>query len=252
MYEDSMGAIHSNLILQSNTKKLTYTVEIHPRRTETGDISWVQSPKQDHLVCFLGGALMLGATTSGALVHPVSIPPKAEELSAAGKRDWTTGMRLIETCMDTHKTATGLAPEIVYFKTREEGPGDWYIKGARPAGQPPVYDARYILRPETVESLFLAWRLTGDKRYRDYGWTIFEAIEKYCRIETGGYASVLNVDAVPVEHDDKMETFLLSETLKYLFLLFADDTILPLNEYVFNTEAHPLPIFTSFVRTGFS
>ena len=46
-------------------------------------------------------------------------------------------------------------------------------------------------------------------RYRDYGWEIFQAIEKYCRIETGGYASILNVDDVGSELEDKMETFLM-------------------------------------------
>ena len=66
-----------------------------------------------------------------------------------------------------------------------------------------------IRRPETVESLFIAYRLTGDQRYRDYGWSIFQAIEKHCKIESGGYASVLNVDMVPVEYEDKMETFLM-------------------------------------------
>lgn len=29
---------------------------------------------------------------------------------------------------------------------------------------------------------------------------------------------------------------------QYLYLLFADDSLLPLDEWVFNTEAHPLPI----------
>ena len=64
-------------------------------------------------------------------------------------------------------------------------------------------------RPETIESLFIAYRLTGDPRYREYGWSIFEAIEKHCRIESGGYASILNVDQLPVAYDDKMETFLM-------------------------------------------
>lgn len=42
-----------------------------------------------------------------------------------------------------------------------------------------------------------------------------------------------------------MESFFLAETLKYLYLLFADDASeLPLDEWVFNTEAHPLPIRT--------
>ena len=68
--------------------------------------TWRLTPKQDHLVCFLGGSLMLGATRTGALVHPVSVPPKPEELSEKGKRDWKTGVELIQTCMHTHDTAT--------------------------------------------------------------------------------------------------------------------------------------------------
>lgn len=140
-------------------------------------------------------------------------------------------------------------------------------------GDFPPYDARYMLRqvsflarssvsvliellkrPETVESLFTAFRLTGDKRYRDQGWAIFQAIEKHCRIPSGGYATIVNVDEVPVRHEDKMETFFLvsltgfmnlpemeeddddindtptqSETLKYLFLLFSDGDTIPLS-----------------------
>ena len=43
---------------------------------------------------------------------------------------------------------------------------------------------------------------------------------------------------------DKMETFYLAETLKYLYLLFSDDpNLLPLDKWVFNTEAHPLPVY---------
>ena len=33
-----------------------------------------------------------------------------------------------------------------------------------------------------------------------------------------------------------------AETLKYLFLTFAGDEVLPLEKWVFNTEAHPLPV----------
>jgi len=38
-----------------------------------------------------------------------------------------------------------------------------------------------------------------------------------------------------------------SETLKYLLLLFSEKELIPLDQYVFNTEAHPLPIFTPTV-----
>lgn len=67
----------------------------------------------------------------------------------------------------------------------------------------------FDFRPETVESLFIAFRLTGDERFRKFGWDIFQAIEAHCRVETGGYASVWNVDAVPVARLDNMETFFL-------------------------------------------
>ena len=56
---------------------------------------------------------MLGATRTGALVHPVSVPPKPEELSEKGKRDWKTGVDLIQTCMNTHDTATYVPGEFV-------------------------------------------------------------------------------------------------------------------------------------------
>ena len=64
-----------------------------------------------------------------------------------------------------------------------------------------------LCSPETIESLLIAYRLTGDDRYRDYGWKIFQSIEKHCRLESGGYASILNVDDVESEKMDKMETF---------------------------------------------
>lgn len=64
-------------------------------------------------------------------------------------------------------------------------------------------------RPETVESLFLAYRLTGDARYREWGWSIFQSIVTHAKVETGGFATVVNVDEVPARLEDKMETFLM-------------------------------------------
>ncbi|KAJ7784540.1 glycoside hydrolase [Mycena metata] len=251
MYNNAMDAVHKSLIKKSANSNMIHTSEIIPERHPNGEVSWRLTPKQDHLVCFFGGSLLLGATTVGALVHPVSVPPKPEELSESGMRDWKTGINLIKTCMDTHNTATGLAPEVAHFRIASDGighdpqfPSDWYIKGAhqKPDELPP-YDARYMLRPETVESLFLAYRLTGNEKYRTWAWDIFQAIERHCRVETGGYATIINVDEVPSRQENKMETFMMSETLKYLYLIFADASVLPLDKYVLNTEAHPLPVF---------
>ena len=48
---------------------------------------------------------------------------------------------------------------------------------------------------------------------------------------------------IPPIQGDKMESFFVGETLKYFYLLFSDDKIIPFDKYVFNTEAHPLPVF---------
>jgi hypothetical protein len=48
-----------------------------------------------------------------------------------------------------------------------------------------------------------------------------------------------------------MESFWLAETLKYFYLLFEDDpSVLPLDEWVFNTEAHPLPVWGTSADTA--
>lgn len=82
-------------------------------------------------------------------------------------------------------------------------------------------------------------------RYREWGWQIFEAFEKYTKVDSGGYTSLDDVTLIPPPRRDKMETFFLGETLKYLYLLFGDENVIPLDKFVFNTEAHPLPIIWS-------
>ena len=49
---------------------------------------------------------------------------------------------------------------------------------------------------------------------------------------------------IPVRPRDKMESFWPAETLKYAYLLLDDSSpeLLPLDQFVLNTEAHPLPI----------
>ncbi|CAI9264016.1 unnamed protein product [Lactuca saligna] len=42
-------------------------------------------------------------------------------------------------------------------------------------------DRHNLLRPKTVESLFVLYRITKDSKYREWGWSIFEAFEKYTK-----------------------------------------------------------------------
>ena len=51
-----------------------------------------------------------------------------------------------------------------------------------------------------------------------------------------------DVGVMPPMQDNKMQSFWLAETLKYLYLLFSPSNTISLDEWVFNTEAHPFPL----------
>jgi len=95
----------------------------------------------------------------------------------------------------------------------------------------------YPLRPEALESAYILHTLTGDPRYKAMGWDIFQRIRRWCRNEIG-YAHLEDVRTK--EQADAMESFFLAETLKYAYLLGAPEGTLNLDEFVFNTEAHPI------------
>jgi len=86
------------------------------------------------------------------------------------------------------------------------------------------------------------WRYTHNQKYRDWAWEAFQAFEKYCRLEVG-YSGIHDVNNPGSSHDDLMQSFFLAETMKYLYLTFSPDDLVSLDEYVFNTEAHPLGKF---------
>ncbi|MGZ5285957.1 MAG: glycoside hydrolase family 47 protein [Flavisolibacter sp.] len=99
-----------------------------------------------------------------------------------------------------------------------------------------VVHGQYVLRPENIESCFYLYRATRDIQYLWMGKEMFDDIITYCKHETG-FASIRNV--ITMEKMNSMQSFFLAETLKYAFLLFADDSKLNLDEWVLNTEAHP-------------
>jgi mannosyl-oligosaccharide alpha-1,2-mannosidase len=54
-----------------------------------------------------------------------------------------------------------------------------------------VFQSNNYLRPETIESIFILYRLTGKQEYRDMGWNMFQAFEKHTKVSTGGYSSLV-------------------------------------------------------------
>ncbi|EEP80626.1 hypothetical protein UREG_05468 [Uncinocarpus reesii 1704] len=110
-----------------------------------------------------------------------------------------------------------------------------------PFGMTDIMSRKYILRPEAIESVFYMYRTTGDESWREKGWAMFQAVELATRTELGSSAIKDVMSDVPMPLNE-MESFWLGETLKYFYLLFSDPEEISLDEYVFNTEAHPFKL----------
>ncbi|KAF5297340.1 hypothetical protein FQA39_LY12179 [Lamprigera yunnana] len=114
----------------------------------------------------------------------------------------------------------------------------------------------YPLRPELIESIMYLYRSTGDPQLIQMGVDILRSIQHSAKTSCG-YATIKDVR----DHrkEDRMESFFLAETTKYLYLLFDTDNfihnqgqsgvivntpngecVLDAGGYIFNTEAHPI------------
>ena len=204
MYADAMDGMHSQL-LQQNCPDMMYVADLKgPGRLEH---------KMDHLACFLPGLLALG------VAHRPDAPNAA--------RDLKTAEGLMDTCIRMYsQQATGVAAEYVRFDAGRCSMSN----GAN----------HNLQRPETVESLMYLWRVTKNRKWRDAGWAMMQAFDRCCKIPSGGYVGLRDVTNINSPKDDTQQSFWLAETLKYLYLLFSPDEVVPLDKYVFNTEAHPV------------
>lgn len=99
----------------------------------------------------------------------------------------------------------------------------------------------YPLRPEFVESTYLLYRKTKDPYFLYVGKEIMALLQK-CRVACG-FATVENVLSGKLE--DRMDSFVLSETLKYLILLYDEENFIHEGNYIFTTEGHVLPVNNS-------
>jgi mannosyl-oligosaccharide alpha-1,2-mannosidase len=167
-------------LVRTTPEGLTYiAMESSSETNGKGPPSYSEpTPEMEHLACFVGGMLALGS----------HFAPASEVES------WwlPTGIELTRTCYEMYNTTpSGLAPEKVSFR-----------KGQIIATSP-----EYRLRPETLESLFYLYRITGNETYREWSWNIFQAINKHTRTRYG-FAKVSDVRSLPVPLEDSEETFM--------------------------------------------
>jgi mannosyl-oligosaccharide alpha-1,2-mannosidase len=229
---------------------------IASRSPDSEDVSL--EPRTQHLACFAGGMF--------AMASKIFNEPDNFEI----------GRQLTQGCIWAYQQSpTGIMPETFTLipcpdldgSTCEWNQTEWDLKVARipcegslcvqlnlPAGYLTVPDPRYILRPEAIESVFIMWRMTGDEYWWDVGWEMLQSIIRQTRTPFGHSALHSVMEMLPTEvveqgvlvtrlraaQSDDMESFWFAETLKYFYLLFSEPELLSLDEYVLNTEAHPL------------
>lgn len=287
LWDESLAGIRKHLLAFSQHSQLLVLGE------RPNGLKENLTPKMDHLVCFLPGTYALGATGG----RPLAEARKSADWSQQREEEIFIAKELMKTCWATYlATATGLAPEISHF-ILDSPPvmmGDKYPDPKSAVGSPhelkstsqPLspqsdgsepwredieihnMDRHNLQRPETVESLFYMYRITGDDTYREWGWQMFKAFVKYTAVvekeeselpdgeatikRIKGFTSLSNADTIPPTTRDNMESFWMAETLKYFYLLFSDRDFISLEDHVFNTEAHPLPRFkpTGDLKTG--
>ncbi|KAJ9606412.1 mannosyl-oligosaccharide alpha-1,2-mannosidase [Cladophialophora chaetospira] len=263
MWEEALEGVKKHLITYSAQASLTILAE------RQNGLQQPLTAKMDHLVCFMPGTIAL-AVTGGQTVEQAKVR-LGKQWTKKHDENLKLAEELMKTCWGMYKvTPTGLAPEIAYFHVDSPAP-QW--QGHTDSQWTPPHsadlsddvdaawrsdydihtnDVHNLQRPETVESLFYMYRITKDQKYRQWGWEMFEAFREHTKVvdEIEGkiyaYTSLDTVMENPVKERrrrDNMESFWLAETLKYFYLLFSDDDFFPLDKVVFNTEAHPLPIF---------
>ncbi|KAI9736986.1 MAG: hypothetical protein M1834_000575 [Cirrosporium novae-zelandiae] len=251
MYEKAIEVVKKHIFFRPLNKDnkdilLSGTARINPANHV------MLEAQGQHLACFTGGMVGIAA----------KIFNRSDELSTARK--------LVDGCIWAYESMpSGLMPETFYTVPCEHSMDQcvwdvdrWrsginsqhmnYANGGSKAeridrviveetlvpGFTSIGDRRYILRPEAIESVFIMYRITGDYTLQDKAWNMFESIVNatWTDIANAGINDVTSTNSTQI---NKMESFWLAETLKYFYLIFSEPEVISLDDYVFNTEAHP-------------
>lgn len=249
MYEKSMNTALKYNLFRPMTPSDADILVSGQIKTKEDTLQHELEPQGQHLVCFLGGVLALG----GRLF--------------SRQRDVEAAAKLTKGCIYAYKAFPhGIMPETFYMlpcesrftckwnedlwrkevlaqaKETDATKADSIIDKERlPKGFTRIPDRRYILRPEAIESIFYMYRVTADEDWADEAWDMFTAIQAATQTELANTAvSDVTVEGEKPQAMDSMESFWMGETLKYFYLVFSDPGLISLDEWVFNTEAHPL------------
>lgn len=217
-------------------------------------------PEVQHLGCFAGGMFALGGRLFGLEDH-VKIGEQLARGCAWAYAAFPTGVMpeisTVIACEEKKGEEEDQKKDRLYFCAWDET--RWKDNAKHPKPFYAVQDPRYILRPEAIESVFILYRITGKADLLDVAWEMFESVIKATETKHA-YSAISSTETNgETDKEDSMEvslnwasyyetvsltilsqSFWIAETLKYFYLIFSEPDLISLDDYVFNTEAHPL------------
>ncbi|KAF2035136.1 seven-hairpin glycosidase [Setomelanomma holmii] len=267
MYTNAAATIDKYMLFRPRVpdeklgRDLLFCGDVHTPRP--GDVR--MDPDLQHLTCFIGGMfglagrlfeneyhVDLGAKLTKGCVYayvamPSGIMPEQLTMMPCPSRincPWNQTL--------WQEAKMRICPGLYQAASETDSDTDTEGECNMIPGFPSIRDPRYLLRPEAIESVFILYRITGDRSYLEYAWNMFSAIRHASRTPyaNGQIRDVTfdpsrassRFDGMATREDnieDKMESFWTAETLKYFYLVFSTSDMISLDEWVFNTEAHP-------------
>ncbi|KXT11942.1 hypothetical protein AC579_999 [Pseudocercospora musae] len=249
MYRWAMSTATQYMLYSPMIKKEDHNILL-PGTVHVEDGGYTLQPELQHLVCFVGGMLAVGGRLLKNETH-VDLGRRVTDGCTFAYSLFQTGV-MPENCnlipcqglskdgcaFDTPTWHEAILRDA--FLTEDRGKNaTTLVKQLRlPSGVSSIRDRKYHLRPEAIESVFVLYRITGDTSLQEIGWKMFRSIHSRTRTAYA-YAAMEDVTNSTMPLMDNMESFWTAETLKYFYLLYSDPDVISLDEWVFNTEAHP-------------
>lgn len=271
LYVDSAAKIDEHMLFRPQLhderlgQDLLFCGDVHSSRPN----EVMLDAEMQHLTCFIGGMFGLGGRVFSNPSH-IDLGEKLTKGCIYAYSAMPTGISpevfKMLPCADRSSCPWN---ETVWHNKILNSYGGKYARDpvliaadkGLPRGWTSIRDKRYLLRPEAIESVFVLYRITGKQEYLDAAWDMFTAVVAQTRTPyaNGQLLDVTNMMGYGAEPyvvgqryrdpgpatvrqgnvEDKMESFWTAETLKYFYLIFSRPDMISLDEWVFNTEAHP-------------
>ena len=252
MYEEAISQAEKTIFFRPLTPDNADILISGEAYISQANASVMLYPRAQHLGCFVGGMVALGARLFRKDTH-IALARKLTDGCVWSYRHGPHGI-MPETIMFTPCSSSSTEDtctwdrhrfEVAVYAHHPDKSLDAAVTIAQkhlPEGFVDIQDPHYFLRPEAIESVFIMYRITGDRKYLDDAWEMWLSISKITVTKLGN-AEIKSLmedgpDGLPLK-DDRMESFWLAETLKYFYLIFSEPELISLDEWICNTEAHP-------------